>query len=124
MLTRLLLLTSLVVSGCVPTLVHYRSATGTVTGKAVDDRGRPVAGAEITASYYAPFISLLPPAPNAMFAGKTVTRADGTFALTTRHRVEQLSAYSPCCRGDLRGVEQTGNIIRMTPRPPLPPPHP
>ncbi len=121
------MLLAILLSGCVPTLVNYQSATGAITGTVVDPGGRPVAGARVTAIYYSPFTSLLPPAPNAMFAGETRTRPDGTFTLTTSDRVQELSVMSSRSggmRGELRGVEQTENLIRMTPLPPLPPPHP
>ena len=114
-----------VLAGCVPALgPNYPSATGTISGRVVDSAGRSVAGANVMAIYYGPFVQLLPPAPNALVAAQTTTAADGTFRFVTTKHVQEFSARSRDFHliGELRGVSQTGNLIRIHRPPPLPKP--
>jgi hypothetical protein len=127
MLNPRLLFAALVLAGCVPTSgPHYERATGTVAGTVVDSAGRPVAGARVTAIYFGSWIQLIPPADNQLVAGQTVTRHDGTFTITTSEQIAILAARSEDFRmvGELKGVKQSGNVIRISRPPPPPSPHP
>jgi len=114
-------------TGCIPTVGrHLPYATGNISGTVIDSSGRPVAGATVTAIYVSSWIQVIPPSSNQVVAAQTVTKDDGTFTITATERIEILAAHSDDFKmvGDLNGVKQNGNVIRIS-RPPRPPsPHP
>jgi hypothetical protein len=125
-MTTRVVLAAVVLVGCAPAYgPHYEHVTGTICGKVVDPAGRPVARARVTAVYYGSWVQLIPPADNQLVAGKTLTRNDGTFTMTTSQRIEILAARSEDFKmvGELRGVKQSGNVVQISRPPPPPSPH-
>ena len=56
-----------------------------------------------------------PPAPNGFVAGSAVTDSKGRFLITTKKRVDALSASSVRRWGALEDVYQQGNCIILKP---------
>jgi uncharacterized GH25 family protein len=126
MLTPRLSIAAILLTSCVPVSdPHHEHATGTISGKVVDSTGRPVARAGVTAIYFGP-AQLIPPADNHLVAGEAVTSSDGAFTITTSEHIAILAAHSKDLRmvGELKGVKQSGNIIRISHPPPPRSPHP
>jgi|ERR1700738_697998 len=126
MLKRGVLLAGILLAGCVPAFgPHYPSATGSISGKVIDAAGRPVARANVTAVFFSSWIQLIPPSSNQLVAGQTLTADDGTFTIATPERIQLLAAQSEDFKlwGELKGVKQSGNIIRISRLPALPSPH-
>ncbi len=102
--------------GCLPTQEpRYMHARGVISGKVVDPGGRPVADATVWAVEYSSWMPVGSTLPMGYVAARTVTAADGTFTLSTRAKVKQLSAHTKDFRmiGELNGVRPTGNVIRI-----------
>lgn len=111
---------SLLLIGCVmltPSLPHS-SATGRISGHVLDNRNRPVAGAEVQAIYTRGWTTFLPPVPNAFIVGVARTDPQGFFQLNAAKRVDELAARTTDFRetGNLTGVRNQGNVIHISPK--------
>jgi hypothetical protein len=123
MLCTRLIVGIVLLTGCVPTSrPHYAHATGAISGKVVDAAGRPVAGAEVWAISYSPWMPIGSTLPFAIVDAQTTTAADGTFTVAARGTIKELSAHTNglAMSGDVKGVRQTGNVIRVARPRPLP----
>src|SRR5262245_54741955 len=105
---------SLFLTGCVmltPSEPHA-SATGRISGYVLDSHDRPVAGAEVWASYMRGWTTFMPPVPNAFIVGIACTDSQGRFQITTSKRVDQLAARAERRggRGEITNVKNQGNV--------------
>jgi len=105
-------------TGCVP-LCHkpVPHASGTISGRVIDGSNRPVPGAHVMAIYTRGWTTVMPPVPNQFVVAETTTGPDGTFTVTTRKRVDTLSASTDDSKlsGELSGVAKSGNVVRISP---------
>lgn len=117
LITTVSILVAFLCQGCVmicPSKPHS-SATGKIQGKVVDALGKPVEGAQVMAIYIRGWTTFYPPVPNGFVAGSAVTDSKGRFLITTKKRVDALSASWGRQRGALEDVYQQGNCIILKP---------
>lgn len=113
----LAIMMTVLIQGCVMICQSkpHSSATGQIQGKVIDALGKPVEGAQVMAIYKRGWTTFYPPVPNGFVAGSTVTDSKGRFLITTKKRVDTLSASSVRRWGALEDVYQQGNCIILKP---------